>query len=602
MAQDVVRPPKADEVLKTLDRTHPRLMLKETGLSELKKRIGTDALLKASVDALLRNADAISRKPPLVYKKIGPRLLQVSRDCVNRMYTLGLAWRLTGDVKYVDAAKGNLLAVCAFDDWNPSHFLDTAEMSHAVGIGYDWFYVALDDATRAKVRKGLVKNGLVPGAAAYGPGKSRMWWVTSDFNWNQVCNGGLIVGALAIAETDPEWAEKIVPPAVASLPKAVASYAPDGAWGEGPGYWDYATMYTAYALAGLESALGTDYGLGKIKGLSEAGWFPILTAGPTGLFFNFADAGENERRRNSPCLFYLASRYAGPAFAEAEREMMGKRPGEPLDIIWYVPGGRGNLPAPPLDKRFRGDVEVVTMRSTCDSADALFVGVKAGYNHVNHGHLDLGTFVVDALGVRWACDLGRDDYNLPGYWDGSRATDQRWTYYRLNSLSHNVALLDGRSQNVDAKTKFDTFKSTPGFACAVVELTSAYLPEAKSVKRGLAMIDRRSVLIQDEFELVKPCEIAWGMTTGAAIVLAGNRAVLREGEKEMDVAVVSPKGATFSVESAERQPPDHENKGIRRLMIRLAEQQGSVRVVVWMGPRAGAEPGKPPAIKPLAEW
>ncbi|MGH7945950.1 MAG: hypothetical protein ACREH8_23950 [Opitutaceae bacterium] len=44
------------------------------------------------------------------------------------------------------------------------------------------------------------------------------------------------------------------------------------------------------------------------------------------------------------------------------------------------------------------------------------VGFKAGRNTVNHAHLDLGTFTFDAGGVRWAGDLGRDDYNLPGYW------------------------------------------------------------------------------------------------------------------------------------------------------------------------------------------
>ena len=39
-------------------------------------------------------------------------------------------------------------------------------------------------------------------------------------------------------------------------------------------------------------------------------------------------------------------------------------------------------------------------------AEALFIGFKAGDNRVNHSHLDLGTFVLDALGQRWAIDLG----------------------------------------------------------------------------------------------------------------------------------------------------------------------------------------------------
>ena len=179
-------------------------------------------------------------------------------------------------------------------------------MTHAVGVGYDWFFNHFDEPTRTKIREGLIRNGLKVAVAAYAKPD---WWVTTDFNWNQVCNGGLIIGALAVAESDPEYARTIIPAAVASMPKAIASYDPDGAWGEGPGYWGYATMYTVFALAAMDSALGTDFGLSKSKGLEQAGIFPLLTSGPTGYFFNFADDGQDSRRGITPCLFWLAKRY-----------------------------------------------------------------------------------------------------------------------------------------------------------------------------------------------------------------------------------------------------------------------------------------------------
>ena len=80
----------------------------------------------------------------------------------------------------------------------------------------------------------------------------------------------------------------------------------------------------------------------------------------------------------------------------------------------------------------------------------MFLGAKAGYNKVNHGHLDLGNFEFDALGVRWARDLGSDDYNLPDYFSGSTQTSTRWTYYRLNSFSHNIPVLGNKNQDVNA--------------------------------------------------------------------------------------------------------------------------------------------------------
>ena len=36
---------------------------------------------------------------------------------------------------------------------------------------------------------------------------------------------------------------------------------------------------------------------------------------------------------------------------------------------------------------------------------------------------------MDADGVRWAADLGQDDYDLPGYWS-SGADGGRWNYFR----------------------------------------------------------------------------------------------------------------------------------------------------------------------------
>lgn len=599
-ADNPVRPPTTQTSLKTLNKAHPRLILTEKRLAELKELMKRDPLLKKCYKDVLKQADEYCTKPPLVYRiPDGIRLLSVSRACVSRIYALGLAWRLTGDEKYAVKAKENLLAVCAFKDWNPPHFLDTAEMSHAVGVGYDWLFDYLDAESRAKIRAGLITNGLKPGLTRY-KGKGA-WQVTSHFNWNQVCNGGLIVGALAIAETDPKYAEVIIPGAVKFLPNALSTYAPDGAWPEGPGYWNYATSYTVYALAALDTALGDDFGLSKMKGLSEAGLFPIYTSGPTRLYFNFADVGSNSRRRKIPCMFWLASRYDKPFLAAAEREMLSKYSASPQDFIWYVPPAKA--PAPSLDKYFRGPVEVAVFRSAWSDPNALFLAVKAGFNQVNHGHLDLGTFVIDALGTRWARDLGSENYNLPGYWNQGKDA-KRWTYYRLTSFSHNVPVLGGKNQDVHAETKITKFKTTPARGFAVLDLTSAYKDFAGKVTRGVAITaGRKAVLVQDEFEIDKPCEIAWGMTTDAAITVAKDRAVLTIGEKKMTVQILSPAGAAFTVESAEQKPPLRPNKGVKRLMIRLKEQKGDVRITVFFTPDwPDGKSVKPAVIKPLKQW
>jgi len=586
-------------VLNTLDKNHPRLMLKDEDLERLKRLYAEDKVLQKCLRDVLEDADKCAEKPMLTYRKIGPRLLHVSRECVHRIYALGLAYRWTGEEKYAEKAAKNLLTVCAFKDWNPSHFLDTAEMSHAVGVGYDWLYSYLDEETREKIRAGLVKNGLKPALSAYG----KSWWSKSEHNWNQVCNGGMIIGALAIAESELQYAERIINSAIKSLPLALKSYGPDGAWMEGPGYWSYATRYTAYGLTALQTALGTDFDLLKIEGLAEAGKFPVYTAGPRGLYLNFADSGEKGSRRPMPCMFWLARTYDNSLYAESEHAEIAKRSASAQHVVWYVPPPR-QFPQKALDCYFRGPVEIAVFRSAWNDPEALFVGVKAGYNQVNHGHLDLGNFELDALGIRWVRDLGSDNYNLPGYWDGKRG-GRRWSYYRLNSKSHSVPLLNGENQDPMATSNFTKFETERSSAFVIVDLASAYKKSASRVTRGVAMIaDRRAVLVQDEFEIENSCELVWAMTTDAEIdIKEKNTALLTLGGRKLVARLVSPSVAGFAVESAKQKPPQKTNKGVRRLIVRLPNAKGNVRVAVLLSPvwKDKEVVSKVP-IKPLAQW
>jgi hypothetical protein len=590
--------PKAANIPARLRPGHPRLVLTNERLDELKNLARTDKLLAKAVKDVIAQADSLAAKPELVYRKIGPRLLSVSRDCVNRMYAYGLAWRWTRDEKYVAKARATLLAVCAFKDWNPSHFLDTAEMSHGVGIGYDWFYDKLDGPARQTIRQGLIRLGMEPGLKCY-RGKGA-WWAQSPHNWNQVCNMGLSIGALAIADTDGAVAGEILSRAVASLPRALKSYAPDGAWGEGPGYWSYATRYTAYGLAAMDTALGTDFGLSNVPGLDQAGYFPIYATGPTGLMFGFADAHTPMKRGNLPELFWLAKRYGNQFFAEAEREIIARHKADPTDVIWYVPPAAAPQ-KPDLARLFRGPVPVAVFRTAWSNPNAVFLAFKAGYNHVNHAHLDLGQFELDALGVRWVRDLGSDDYDLPSYFSSTRNA-ARWQYYRLGSASHSVVTLDGENQSPEAVTKITAFLPDGMNGFAVADLTSAYTPKAKSALRGVRMIAGAAVLVQDELYLAQPCQALWGITTDAKVAAAGATATLTLDGRTLTARILQPQGAAFAVESAEQQPPQAANTGVSRLVIRTPAQPGPLRFAVLLSPQAPGAPVAAPKIAPLADW
>lgn len=586
-----IETPAADDVLKTLRKGHPRLMALDSDIARVKQLIAGDPTARRYYEQLKQNGARMLSQSPVVHRLIGPRLLDQSRTCLNRVTTWALLYRLDGDKQFAERAKKELLAAADFADWNPSHFLDTAEMSHAFAIGYDWLYDYWTPEERARIRTALIEKGLKPSLKIY---QGNGWWAKSDYNWNQVCNGGMTIGALAIADDDPKLAGFIVSSALRSIQLAMKSYAPDGGWAEGPGYWSYATRYNCYFLAAVESALGTDYGLSKLPGFDKAGMFRIYSAGPIGASFNFADAGR--RVGGAAEMFWLARKFDQPIYAWHERQMGGR---DPWDLLWYDPRGKGPIADDlPLDAYFKG-VGAIFFRSAWEDQNAVYVGFKGGDNKANHSHCDLGTFVLDALGERWAEDLGGDDYNLPAYFG-----NKRWTYFRLRTESHNTLVINGENQDPRAAAPILAYSSTPQRAFAVADLSKGYAPAARSVRRGMALLERKFVLTEDEIEAANPVEAVWGMISPAKVEIKGAEAELRIGKANLAMRIVEPQGAVFKTMSATPPPPQRQNTGMTKLVVQLPEKITKTRIVVLMTPHAaGTEPAKwAGTVEPLDRW
>jgi hypothetical protein len=250
----------ADRPLETLRREHPRLLATSSDFTRLKDLVTSDPVAGRIYAAVRAQADAILKQEPVAHKLIGPRLLDQSRRALDRIQTLALVYRLSNERPHLDRAILEMRTAAGFPDWNPSHFLDTAEMTNALALGYDWLYADLTPDDRAVIRRAIVDKGLDPGIKTY---RAKTWWTAVTHNWNQVCNGGMAMGALAIADEERERAAYVVGQSIDSIRLAMNSYGPEGGWNEGPGYWQYATLYNVYYLAALESALGTDFGLSQ---------------------------------------------------------------------------------------------------------------------------------------------------------------------------------------------------------------------------------------------------------------------------------------------------------------------------------------------------
>ena len=215
---------------------------------------GTDANLKKLHECIIAYADKALTAKDLVYEVKGKRLLDVSTEAANRIISCSYAYRLTGEDKYLEKAEKDMQTVCAFKDWNSAtHFLDGAEMAHGVGIGYDWLYDRLGDATKKSAEKAIQDYAFYCALN----GKWNLNFYTSATNWNQVCNGGLVVAALAVYETCQDDARSIIDKAIESNASVMPEmYNPDGNYPEGYGYWGTEQRSSASCLRRWSRARG----------------------------------------------------------------------------------------------------------------------------------------------------------------------------------------------------------------------------------------------------------------------------------------------------------------------------------------------------------
>lgn len=590
---------------------HPRLLMNAAAAERVRASIASNDTIKAVFAVLRDDADAMLAEPPEQYKKTGKRLLSVSREVLRRVLNLAFVYRMTDDRRYADRAIAEMEHAAAFNDWNPSHFLDAAEMSAALAIGYDWLRELLTPEQEAAIRVAILEKGI---GASY---EGRHGWVTGTNNWNQVCHGGLVLGALALLDHEPDTAARVTARAIKGLPHAMREYAPDGVYPEGPSYWDYGTTYNVLLIDALESVLGTDFGLTAMPGFRESGAFPLLMTGPTGNHFTFSDCGS--RGALFPSVYWFARRLESPGLAWAEHSWLeallrggakGKSRFLPLLLVWWD-GQPPTPPAQPLHWKGEGSNPLAVHRSSWTDPNAVYLAVKAGTPAANHGHMDIGSFILEADGVRWALDFGSQGYHGleergMGIWNRAQDSD-RWRVYRYHNRSHNTLLVNDEGQVVAAAAPIRAFSANPAFPHTIMDMGPVYAGQLARAARGFALLPDGRVLIQDEIAAGDAsARVRWAMTTPGDITdTKPGSATLQQNGKRLQFTVLAPEG--IAVEEFSTEAPnewDGPNPGTRQAGFHVTLEPGAAATLaVLLTPGSvHASAGPHPPLRPLAQW
>lgn len=562
------------EIISLMNAQHPndehgRLMVTTEQFEELKKLAKTNETLQNYIARLEKTygkdgtefADSVN----VFNLTDGRRLLNISRDVMNKVMAWCVLYKLTDDTDYAERIWREIEAVCNFTDpltgaksWHPEHLLDTAEIMYPFAIAYDWLYDYWTEERREIMEDAVMEMGY---GALLGFGGVADWWAVSsnytnavangyngykysaaykynssiDFsayhynapwtnNWNGVCNGGVVAMCLAFANVNDEfkaYSEYLLSCVYYSVqPGLTAGYAPDGGYAESPGYWEYGTSYLSILFSCLRSACGTDFGLTDAPGFAESFYFVAYICNNNKVAWNYHDSGTGV---STFIYYWFAGISEDKNIANLRYTYLNTTSSISFwDIIFFdedlIDGEDVELN---LDAYYFG-ISTVTFRSSWDD-NYLFCGLHGGYNLENHGNLDIGNYIIEFKGIRFIVDLGSDNYNLTVY-NGNAVTyfaqPYRYWFYRERAEGQNTLVINPAKVNTSNKTSGDsaqgknydqllsassdvlTFESGVNSAYAVIDMGCAYREASIGSIRGMLVTNDRSVVVvQDEVHL-----------------------------------------------------------------------------------------------------
>ncbi|MBQ4515592.1 MAG: hypothetical protein II978_02260, partial [Clostridia bacterium] len=479
------------------EKSHPRLMITKSSLPDLRNKVKTDAKCIKWMEDLLELCDTYLKAETLKWGRTdGIRMLVTSRKACDYIWNLSFAYLATGNEKYAEGARQVLLNVCGdnFPDWNPYHWLDVAEMTAAVGFGYDWCYDYLSDADKKIIIDGVTEKGLKPGLDELnlkeGLVHSSGYWANPNgkvypSNWVSVCSGSLIMGSLAVADESEELKAltgDILSKCLEKEKDMVAAFSPDGAWKEGPTYWRYAYKYLSFAIDSLTTALGTDFGLTKSPGLHHGAYFMISM---TASVANFDLANSDYNAIDCPQFMWLSKCYEDKALARYRTWFLEEykyRAGF-NDIIWYVPEYAGELDSIPTETNTR--ISPIATTRTGYGKEEFYVGFHGADDGGGRVvDMDAGTYIIDLFGKRWIIDSGTEGHTYHSY-EGVKLRD----YYRMRAEGHNTIVVNPgyyEDQNYYALKDIDQYEHNDRYTFMKTDFTNVYaFKGVESFKRAV---------------------------------------------------------------------------------------------------------------------
>ncbi len=490
-----------------------------------------------------------------------------------RLEEMAFAYQITRDERLLYCAYDMAIELGKWEHWGPGHFLNCADGAQPFSTFLDWTYNGYVELYEAGNEKYDVKNlerilyekGVLEGVLStkglftkhqsppVGTGGSI--YPHRDNNWNAVCTAGMVSSALAILGSDltydysiihgnaeyqingsvSDWSAWLISSNIKTLmTNGMAQYAPEGAYIESPGYWDYGTNNFFELCSAIKSAAGTDYGMMDCWGIDRTCYFAVHTESSDFRTFNYHDGGMGQQ--NSGYFMFVADHFADENLAKVRMAHLSGGKSPTLADLFYYPMGELTDSVMEYDY-FCKQLDLYCARSSWDKG-ALYVGMMGGINKLGHGQIDAGSFVYHNAGTVWLVDIGTENYNSAGFWGEST----RYRYYVMKPEGNNTITLVSDPLNVPygqdlyATATMIASGSNEHGSFVALNMTSTLKGNATNWTRGMMLTnDRKTTIIQDEiyFEGVQEAywfaHVRYGSgylkTDGMGVTLSGNKRV-----------------------------------------------------------------------------
>ncbi len=525
------------------EHVHPRVLASQEQFDAILDKVENNAVMKKEYQEFQSLLSYYNRRGDLTYNlSDGIRLLSTSRELASRVMAYGMAYKLTGNEQWAKNAWRQLDICMNFDDWNPNHFLDVAEMAFGFAVGYDWLYDWLSDEQKLAMALAVEKFAFEPIMEDYLDTERQRtyYWSLPDKtnNWNLVCNGGVMTAAIAFMDV-PEVAEsakQVLTYGMKNIQQGINLYRTTGEWEEGVTYWCYASKYLGHLMSTLEAATNTKYGYTDVEGIKESlNWILSMQGSTTP--FNFGET--EDTLENQVSVYWFGHEYGDERMTKYARSLMQNyKYGLEYELLYYDGNYENAEIEYPMD--FFGEkLATVTMRN---SNNDTFVGFHNGKNNISHAQLDAGQFIIDSQEERFVKDLGKETYDL-----------SKWQCYRNRAEGHNTLVINptsGNDQFIGADCSLVDYGRVGDTSYAIGDLTTAYIDHANSINRGVMLTDNRQVVIvRDEISLNKTSELYWFAHTDASVTISADKksAILEINGKYMQAKILEGSNAEFEV-------------------------------------------------------